>query len=205
MRRGHPCQDADGQRRIVLSAAEPSEVFFKLTGDDRALRHRISTTLSLMSRPVDALDEEEVAALRVVASPASVIVGFVPDTPGVDSLSAAIDSRLGALHVDPARPWSTASRLDVQLDVALRALEEAGRLDEEEAAWLAGRLDINATDEAGLLTYPDVRAAYLLLQIRKADSITAKALRALTARQRISPKLRAEIAEEGALRVSAVR
>ena len=57
-------------------------------------------------------------------------VGFVPDDEDTDTLLTAINSRLGALHVDPPRPWSTASRWTQEsaegLDQALRRIEALG-------------------------------------------------------------------------------
>jgi hypothetical protein len=194
----------DGSSRLTAAYAhlflEPSEVLLRLATNERALRQRVASVLGLLTRPLDALSEEELATLRVVSSPATIVVGFVADDSRNGSLAEAIFSRLGILHVDPPRQWSGSSRLDVQLDAALRALEVAGRVDPEEAAWLGSRLDAAETEQAGFRPFPDVRAACLLAHIGGKDSVTSEALRALTSMSRIMPQLRAELAAEGAMR-----
>ncbi len=193
----------DGSSRVTAAhfhlGIEPAETLHKFLGDERALRQKISNLVAKSKAEEDLTDEER-ARLQSLIAPASIIVGFIPDDPERDTLLKAINSRLGALHVDPPRPWSAASRLDVQLDVALDALVEAGRLDPIEAEWLAGRLTVEEIEELGFRDHPDVRAAYLLQQVGRTDSVTGKALRTLTARSRISVNLRADIAAEGALR-----
>ncbi|VXB05011.1 hypothetical protein [Aeromicrobium sp. 9AM] len=193
----------DGSSRLTAAYAhldvEPSEVLLRLAPNERALRQRVGNVLTLAGRSLDALSDEEISQLRVIAAPASIIVGFVRDD-SASTLADAIYSRLGTLHVDPPRPWSTSNRLDVQLDVALRALESAGRIEPAEAAWLGAHLDAEETRNAGFRTDPDVRAAYLLKQLGKRDSITSQALRALTSKSKVTPRMRAELVAEGTIR-----
>lgn len=193
----------DGSSRLTAAYAhlgvEPSEVLLRFADNERNLRQRIGNILTLAERSFDALSDEEAAQLRAIAAPASIIVGFVRADSSA-TLADAIFSRLGTLHVDPPKPWSTSNRLDVQLDVALRAMENAGRIDPKEAAWLSGNLDASETVEAGYRPDLDVRAAWLLKLLGKRDSITSHALRALTSKSKISNRMRAELVAEGALR-----
>jgi hypothetical protein len=193
----------DGSSRITAAHAhlsiQPADSLFNFLGNERNLRSKIASVIRLEQEHEELTPEEAQQCMSLVA-PAAIIVGFVPDNPGVDTLLAAINSRLGALHVDPPRPWSAASRLDVQLDTALGALVAGGRLDPTEAEWLSGRMTPQDADDLGFRDSPDVRAAYLFETIGRTESLTGRALRALTARSRITTNLRAEIAAEGAIR-----
>jgi hypothetical protein len=193
----------DGSSRITAAHAhlgiDPGESLFEYLGRDRALRQKIGTFLKLTHR-TGGLTDEELAQCMSLVAPATIIVGFVPDDPESDTLLAAINSRLGALHVDPPKAWSAASRLDVQLDVALHALVGGGHLDPDEAEWLSGRITVDEATGLGFREHPDIRAGYLFETIGHSDSVSGKALRALTARSRITANLRAEIAAEGAIR-----
>ena len=193
----------DGSSRITAAhfhlGINPTETLFEYLGNSREMRQKVLQTLKLTAR-ADNLSKEELARCLSLVAPAAVIVGFVPDDPGTDTLLAAINSRLGALHVDPPKAWSASSRLDIQLDAVLESLVSAERLDPDEAIWLSGRMTVEEAKELNFRRHADVRAAYLLKVIGDYDSTSARALRALTARSRVTPKLRAEIAAEGAIR-----
>jgi hypothetical protein len=193
----------DGSSRITAAHAhlsiEPADSLFSYLGNERNLRSKIASVIRL-EREREELTLEEAQQCMSLVAPAAIIVGFVPDNPAVDTLLSAINSRLGALHVDPPRAWSAASRLDVQLDAALSALVSGGRLEPSEAEWLSGRMNLQDADDLGFRDSPDIRAAYLFETIGRSDSISGRALRALTARSRITANLRAEIAAEGAIR-----
>ncbi|CAM3733994.1 hypothetical protein [Nocardioides zeicaulis] len=193
----------DGSSRITAAHAhlsiQPADSLFSFLGNERSLRSKIASVIRL-DHENDELTLEEAQQCMSLVAPAAIIVGFVPDNPAVDTLLAAINSRLGALHVDPPRAWSAASRLDVQLDAALGALVAGGRLEPTEAEWLSGRMTLQDADDLGFRDSPDVRAAYLFETVGRTESLTGRALRALTARSRITTNLRAEIAAEGAIR-----
>lgn len=193
----------DGSSRLTAALKHldltPADVLLHLARDERRLRQKIGAVLALRERPQGALADEEFSELRALASPATIIVGFVADEPTA-TLAEAISSRLGALHVDPPRPWSDSSRLDVQLDVALNALEIAGQIDADENAWLGGRMSPDDATRAGLQASPDVRASCLKQFLTRPDSSVSKALRNLTSKSRITPRMRAELAAEGAIR-----
>jgi hypothetical protein len=200
----------DGNSR--LSAAyrhlrlDPGEVVTKLLGSPRATRQRVGNTLALQHKDGPTSTETE-EALRAVVAPAAIIVGFTPEIAGRD-LSDAIQSRLGAIHVAPPKPWNPASRFDLLLNVSLEALQRdfdeyatgIGVDSQDYREWLAGNLTPEQSVEAGLDPQPDFRAVALRWWFRQRDADISGAIRRLDITGKVTPDMRANIAAEGALR-----
>lgn len=200
----------DGNSRLAAAywhlRLDPGEVMTKLLGDPRAIRQRIGNTLALRRSDTPmSVDSEE--ALRSLVAPAAIIVGFQPHIDGRD-LSDAIQSRLGAIHVAPPKQWNQASRYDLLLNVSLDALRPvlskvAGSIDVEAddyCDWLAGNLSAEESVQRGLDPEPDFRAAALFWWFRRRDEAISGAIRRLDITGNVTPKLRANIAAEGAIR-----
>jgi hypothetical protein len=195
----------DGSSRVAAvyqaQELEPNEVVFHLGGNDRLLRQRVQRVLALLTQDVQDLETEDLARLRTLVLPAAIIVGFRPDPDSQMDLSGAIDSRLGSLHIDPPKEWSTASRIDVQADTVLQLLIDKGRITESEGEWLAGRLTADEATALGFPRWPDVRAARLLQVVQKYKRTVGDALRSLVSR-RVTVRMqdRIDVAAEAALR-----
>ncbi|MDP9164593.1 MAG: hypothetical protein M3O32_00740 [Actinomycetota bacterium] len=195
----------DGSSRTAavyqLQGLEPAEVLLQLAGSGRLLRQRVQRDLALLDRDARELEEGDVARLRTLVVPAVLVLGFTPD-PGVNAgLAAAVESRLGSLHVDPPKEWSAASKFDVQVDAVLQALVDSGELDEGEGEWLAGRLTPSEVVAAGLPAGEDTRAARLLELVHDRKRTVNAALRSLsTRRTRIFAADRVNVAVEAAIR-----
>lgn len=199
----------DGNSR--LSAAyrhlrlDPSEYVTRLMGSPRALRQRIGTTLAMQN--TDDLTQEGAAALRSLTAPAAIVVGYRPED-DESTIADAIQSRLGALHVAPAKEWSPASRYDLLLNVSLDSMQGwfddwargASYTGDDYRRWLAGELDADQAVEVGLDSHPDLRAAALWWCLHDRDSRVSKAIRKLDVVGNVTPQVRANIAAEGALR-----
>jgi hypothetical protein len=180
---------------------EPTEILFHLAGNDRLLRQRVQHVLALLDEEVSRLEVDELARLRTLVLPAAIVVGFRPDPGSRMDLAGAIESRLGSLHVDPPREWSTASRLDVQVDAVLQHLVDRGHIPQAEGEWLAGRLTPDEAQEHGFTKYPDVRAARWLELVNEQKRIVSMALRSLVSRRIVVRRQdRVEVAAEAALR-----
>ncbi|REK70174.1 hypothetical protein DX116_13495 [Aeromicrobium endophyticum] len=201
----------DGNSRLAGAyrhlRLDPSDVLTKLVNSPRTLRQRIGTYLAFADNPEMTL--EEAAALRSLTAPAAIVVGFRADTPHIN-LVEAVQSRLGAIHVSPASPWSTSSQLDMLLNATLDArqsdFESWSNVNEgaftagQYRDWLAGNLDADQATEAGLDPHPDVRAASLRWWLRDHDLQVAKAIRRLDVVRSMDASVRTNIAAEGALR-----
>lgn len=201
----------DGNSRLAGAyrhlRLDPSDLLTKLINNPRALRQRIGTVLAFD----DTRDQtvEEAAALRSLTAPAAIVIGYRADTSTLD-LAQAIQSRLGAIHVAPARQWSAASQYDLLLNATLEARNsnfEAWAENnnyafsaDEYRDWLAGNLGEDETRRAGLDTHPDVRAAALRWWMRNHDHQIARAIRRLDVVRSMNAAVRMNIAAEGALR-----
>lgn len=199
----------DGNSRLAAAYGhlrlDPGDVVTRLLGNPRATRQTVGNTLSLFDDGEMSADEE--AALRVIVAPAAIIIGFKSDR--VDrNLMDAIQSRLGALHVAPPKPWSPASKYDLLLNVSLEALQPDfdnlasgyGFSGDQYREWLAGIMGEKEAKEVGLDTEVDLRAASLRWWFRKRDRDISAAIRGLDLSGSVSPAMRANIAAEGALR-----
>lgn len=200
----------DGNSRLAAAyrhlGLEPSEVVTKLVGSSRAIRQRVGVTLA-RQRPGAAKSVEADEALRALTAPAAIVVGFVPEVAGRDLLDG-LQSRLGAIHVAPPKPWSSASKFDLLLNVALDALQSdldsySSSVGVKESAyreWLAGNLTTAEAENAGLDPQPDFRAVALRWWFRKSDQDVSIAIRSLDIAHRVTAPMLASIAAEGALR-----
>jgi hypothetical protein len=199
----------DGNSRLAGAyrhlRLDPSDVILRLMGDPRALRQRIGTILAFDGST--ELTEEQACALRSLTSPAAIVIGFRPDAPTLD-LAQAVQSRLGAIHVAPAKQWSAASQYDLLLSATLDAragdfdnwAQSNGFTGSQYFDWLAGNLSAADATTVGLDPEPDVRAASLRWWLRDRNIRISRAIRRLDVVRAVTPQVRANIAAEGALR-----
>lgn len=200
----------DGNSRLAAAyrhlRMDPGEMVTKLLGNPRAIRQRVGNTLALQ-RPSGSMSAEAEEALRVISAPAAIIINFTPTDVDRD-LGHAIQSRLGALHVAPPKPWNPASKYDLLLNVSLEALQPdfdayatSNRFSGAEyREWLAGNLAEHEASDVGLDTEVDFRAVALRWWFRDRDADVSAAIRRLDITGNVTPAMRANIAAEGALR-----
>jgi hypothetical protein len=200
----------DGNSRLAAAYShlqlDPGEMITKLLNNPRAIRQRIGGLLATQRNgEPDTAEAEE--ALRALAAPAAIIIGFTPTIEGRD-LGDAIQSRLGALHVAPPKAWSQASKFDLLLNVSLDALQP--RFDDVAAGevytgadyrdWLAGNLTAEEAAAVDLDPEPDLRAVALRWWFTGRRREVSSAIRRLDITGQVSPNMRANVAAEGALR-----
>lgn len=199
----------DGNSRLASAyrhmRLDPAAVVQRI-GNNRALRQTIGNVLAFEDR--DEITEDQATALRSLTAPAAIVIGFRPDRDDVD-LAQAVQSRLGAIHVAPARAWSPASQYDLLLNATLDALADEFEdiaaaaksfTAAQYASWLAGSLSAAEAREVGLDPEPDLRAAALRWWLRRRRTRISRAVRRLDVVRTVSSGVRAEIAAEGAMR-----
>ena len=194
----------DGSSRTAaaykLLDVDPAAAVSRLIGNGRGIRQAVSDVLALSKRDASTLDLSDLHRLRSLVLPAVLIVGFTPDPGKPASLKAAIDSRLGSIHIEPPREWTPASRLDVQVDAVLAALVDDGAVDEAEGAWLTGDLTPGEAKSQGFSEIEDLRSARLLEVIDSHRGVSNAALKKFSTRRTIRPADRTAIAVEAAIR-----
>ena len=210
-------QHRDGQEdRTVLAAADGSsritavhklldltaeDTVYRLAGNGRLLRQRVTRIVELASKSgIGDLSPEDIARIRAIEIPAALVVGFVPNPDNPGDLAMAIEAKVASIHVAPPKQWSSAAKLDAQLEAAFGALE-GSPVTRPELDWLAGYLDPGDAERHGFSRNADIRAAALLnlfVGRRHAHRIN-RALRDLGL-QMPGPQARAELAAEAALR-----
>ena len=199
----------DGNSRLAGAyrhlRLDPGDVITKLINNPRALRQRIGTVLAFADD--DHLTVDEAAALRSLTAPAAIVVGFRKDDPALN-LDRALQSRLGAIHVAPAKQWSATSQYDLLLNATLDArmsdfetwADSNSFTGTQYRNWLAGNLSAEDAQSAGLDPEPDVRAAALRWWLRDRHADISRAIRRLDVVRQVSVDVRMNIAAEGALR-----
>lgn len=199
----------DGNSRLAGAyrhlRLDPSDVVLRLMGNARALRQRIGTVLAFDEAAEPTT--EQASALRSLTAPAAIVIGFRTDSATFD-LAQAVQSRLGAIHVAPAKQWSAASQYDLLLNATLDAFASdfqswAQRntfTSVQYRDWLAGNLSSTHAKAAGLDPEPDVRAVSLRWWLRETNLQISRAIRQLDVVRKVTGRVRAEIAAEGALR-----
>jgi hypothetical protein len=159
----------DGSSRVTachdLLGLEPQQPLYALGADVKRLRREVEKHTKLAGTDPTP---QQLAALRALAIPATIVVGFRPAHPRVD-FATAMRSLLGLIHVDPPRPWGAEGTLDTRADSVVATLVDDGFLSEEKARWLSGMLSPKEAAAAGFPAQPDERFATIVLTLLAPD------------------------------------
>jgi hypothetical protein len=198
---------ADGSSRTAsgysLLGLNPTEVVYRLAGDDRRFRRYLGDVRLLLERDRDTLTTAELARLHALQAPAMIVVGFRPD-PGSDTnIARAVFSRLGAVHVDPPATWTEAAKLDSRLDAAVEACVRRRKISLATAEYFLGVSTPEQAERAGHNSDLGVRSTELLkfFAARRNAYAVHEGLRALATRPTaFALGDRLDIAAEAAIR-----
>lgn len=163
--------------------------------DDRALR---SIVRALNDAVASGPSDEQAEHLRCETIPALLLVGFEPHPGSSANFATAVRSLVALRHVEPPKPWNEAAKMGSIADAVLEALAEQGLVTPNEELWLLGSLTPEEAEVRGFSADPAVRAARIVRRFTDTDpsvlQIIRVAITGQTTRQRISNKLKLEIA-----------
>lgn len=196
----------DGSSRTTGShrnqGLSAEQVVYQFPADDRAYRGYIGGVLNEAARPHSELTTKEMARVRSLMAPATLVLGFRPDAGSGVHFDQAIRFVVGLVHVEPPKPWDPASENDALGDAVNEEFLDNRQISLARSKWFAATISPEDADRNGFSPYPDTRVAEIAA-IFLPDSTRASFRRGvlrITAKGRVTYDFRAKIVAEMALR-----
>jgi len=196
---------SDGSSRVTGShrnqALNSEQVIYQFPADDRAYRGYIGGVLN-EARTGSELSTKEIARLRSLVAPATLVLGFQPDDGSSVRFDQAIGFVVGLMHVEPPKPWGPASENDALGDAVIEEFLDSRRISLARSKWYAATISPADVDKHGFSQYPDTRVAEIVATFLP-DSARAgfrNGVLRITAMGRITYDFKAKVVAEMALR-----
>ena len=197
---------ADGSSRISAShrihALGASDVLYGLPGDDRKYRQLLSHVLGAGQRPREEVTPDDVKRARALVAPATLVLRFTPDERSDLQYDQAVKFIVGITHVEPPKPWGTASENDALADPVIEEFLRAGRLTRTRAEWFAADLTPEQVRVNALDPWPDTRVAEIVSTFLNTDdhALFRKGVLRITAKSKVTADFKAKVVTEMILR-----
>ncbi|MFF4243958.1 hypothetical protein ACFYY2_05730 [Streptomyces sp. NPDC001822] len=197
---------ADGSSRISAShrihALGASDVLYGLPGDDRKYRQLLSQVLGTGERPREEVTPDDVKRARALVAPATLVLRFVPDEGSQLQYDQAVKFIVGITHVEPPKPWGTASENDALADPVIEEFLRAGRLTRTRAEWFAADLTPEEVRSNVLDPWPDTRVAEIVSTFLNTEehALFRKGVLRITAKSKVTADFKAKVVTEMILR-----
>lgn len=197
---------ADGSSRISAShrihALGASDVLYGLPGDDRKYRHLLSQVLGTGERPREEVTPDDVKRARALVAPATLVLRFIPDESSQLQYDQAVKFIVGITHVEPPKPWGTASENDALADPVIEEFLRAGRLTRTRAEWFAADLTPDEVRSNVLDPWHDTRVAEIVSTFLNTEehALFRKGVLRITAKSKVTADFKAKVVTEMILR-----
>jgi hypothetical protein len=196
----------DGSSRVTGAQRnqelDAEQVVYQFPADDRAFRGYIGGVLADAMRPTGELTTKEVSRARSLVAPATLILRFRPDESSGLRYDQAVRFIVGITHVEPPKPWGSASENDALGDAVIEEFLDSRRISQAQSQWYAATLAPDEAAKHGFDIYPDARIAEIagrFLPDSSRASFRRGALR-ITAKGRINAEFKTKIVAEMVLR-----
>ncbi|MET9483525.1 hypothetical protein [Streptomyces sp. NPDC006638] len=197
---------ADGSSRISAShrihALGASDVLYGLPSDDRKYRQLLSQILGTGERPREEVTSDDVKRARALVAPATLVLRFIPDEGSELKYDQAVKFIVGITHVEPPKPWGTASENDALADPVIEEFLGAGRLTRTRAEWFAADMTPEEVRSNVLDPWPDTRVAEIVSTFLNTEDHTLfrKGVLRITAKSKVTGDFKAKVVTEMILR-----